>query len=205
MSQSYSLARPVEHEIVIKKSRFICYLEPCQSKAQAQQRIQEIRQQYPDARHVCSAFYCGTHTGLDDDGEPSGTAAKPMFQVIQMQHLRNTLAIVVRYFGGIKLGAGGLVRAYGGAVSEALKLTGKVPVIQLEQWRLRVPTALEHKVRHWLTQQQLTVQSIDYVFEAGINGQPENLVTLDFASESDPSEALVELSQGQAQLERLDP
>lgn len=159
---SYTLASEVQFELVVKKSRFIGYLIPCTDKSEAKGFIEKLKKQYPDARHVCSAFKCGAHTGLDDDGEPSGTAAKPMFQILQVQDLEQVLAVVVRYFGGIKLGAGGLIRAYGGTISECVKLAEKCPVIQYQQLCFSVPFALENKIRHYCEQSDITVDDVYY-------------------------------------------
>ena len=111
----YQLAAPASFEIVIKKSRFIGMLFAAGSRAEAQVLLAGQRKQHPGACHVCWALVCDGDSGLDDDGEPSGTAAKPMYNVLMHKDLMNVLAVVVRYWGGIKLGAGGLTRAYGQA------------------------------------------------------------------------------------------
>ncbi|MBS4456365.1 YigZ family protein [Tuanshanicoccus lijuaniae] len=119
----YSIAEAFEYEIEIKKSRFITYLMPIDSEEQAQQLIGRIKKEHYKANHHCSAYVLNEDASIQrmsDDGEPSGTAGVPMLEVLKKQELRNILAVVVRYFGGTKLGAGGLVRAYSGAVSEAL-------------------------------------------------------------------------------------
>ncbi|WP_030274841.1 YigZ family protein [Streptomyces sp. NRRL B-24484] len=115
------------HEIEIKKSRFICHLARVADEDEAQAFIAAVRKQYWDARHNCTAFVVGEDQRRErssDDGEPSGTAGVPMLEVLRRRGLTDTAAVVTRYFGGIKLGAGGLVRAYGGAVSEALDEIG---------------------------------------------------------------------------------
>ncbi|MBD3949764.1 YigZ family protein [Tuanshanicoccus lijuaniae] len=119
----YSIAEAFEYEIEIKKSRFITYLMPIDSEEQAQQLIGRIKKEHYKANHHCSAYVLNEDASIQrmsDDGEPSGTAGVPMLEVLKKQELTNILAVVVRYFGGTKLGAGGLVRAYSGAVSEAL-------------------------------------------------------------------------------------
>lgn len=118
-----TIKRPGEHEIEIKKSRFICALARVTEEEQAREFIQQRRKAHHDARHNCSAFVLGDAGEIQkssDDGEPAGTAGVPMLEVLRRNELTNVVAVVTRYFGGIKLGAGGLVRAYGGAVSEAL-------------------------------------------------------------------------------------
>src|SRR5699024_6472378 len=111
----------------IKKSRFITYLQPVSGMEEAKQFWQQIRQQHPDARHHCWATVAGTPTdsqqyGFSDDGEPSGTAGKPMLNLLLGSGLGEVCAVVVRYYGGILLGTGGLVKAYGNGVQQALKL-----------------------------------------------------------------------------------
>jgi uncharacterized YigZ family protein len=157
-----TLVEPVYSELEVKKSRFLTWVEPVTSVDAAKARIHNIRQQYPDARHVCTAFYVKGNTGLSDDGEPSGTAAKPMFNVLNHKGLVDVVAIVVRYFGGIKLGAGGLSRAYGNAVSQTLDLAEFSAVESLWQVELAFPFALESQVRHVLSQLALQLESIDY-------------------------------------------
>ncbi|GAA2113508.1 YigZ family protein [Kitasatospora saccharophila] len=110
-------------ELEIKKSRFICHLARVADEEEAQAFIAGIRKQYWDARHNCTAFVVGGEQPRErssDDGEPAGTAGVPMLEVLRRRGVTDTAAVVTRYFGGIKLGAGGLVRAYGAVVSEAL-------------------------------------------------------------------------------------
>ncbi|GAA2752417.1 YigZ family protein [Kitasatospora cinereorecta] len=122
-----TIRRPLSHEIEIKKSRFICHLARVSDEEEAQAFIASVRKQYWDARHNCTAFVVGDDHRRErssDDGEPGGTAGVPMLEVLRRRRVTDTVAVVTRYFGGIKLGAGGLVRAYGGAVSEALDEAG---------------------------------------------------------------------------------
>lgn len=110
-------------EIEEKKSRFICTVRPVHSEQEAADFIEEIKKKYWDARHNCSAFVLGSRqelTRCSDDGEPGGTAGRPMLEVLLGEGLCDAAAVVTRYFGGTLLGTGGLVRAYGGAVKEAL-------------------------------------------------------------------------------------
>lgn len=111
-------------EIEEKKSRFICTVRPVHSEKEAADFIEEIKKKYWDARHNCSAFVLGSRqelTRCSDDGEPGGTAGRPMLEVLLGEGLCDVAAVVTRYFGGTLLGTGGLVRAYSGAVKEALK------------------------------------------------------------------------------------
>lgn len=107
-------------EIEIKKSRFICYLANVNSEEEAKAYIANIKCEHPSAAHHCSAYRVGSIERASDDGEPSQTAGMPMLNVLTHNELVNTIAVVVRYFGGIKLGAGGLVRAYTDSVVTAI-------------------------------------------------------------------------------------
>jgi len=130
MLQSYlTVAGVGTHEIVIEKSRFICHLSRVSTEEEAQNFINHIKKQHWNATHNCSAYVIGENDQIqkaNDDGEPSGTAGVPMLEVLKKRNLKDTCAVVTRYFGGIKLGAGGLIRAYGKSVSEGLNHVGVV-------------------------------------------------------------------------------
>lgn len=110
-----------EHTIIIKNSRFICYIYKVDNIDEINNILNDIRVKYYDATHCCHAYILDNIKKESDDGEPSGTAGIPMLQVLEKNNLNHVLCIVVRYFGKIKLGAGGLVRAYTKSVTEALK------------------------------------------------------------------------------------
>ena len=140
-----TIAAAVEHELVIKKSRFIAHVAPVSSVEDAERAIAQVRKRAWDARHNCTAMVTGLlgdQARSSDDGEPSGTAGVPMLEVLRRRELTDVVAIVTRYFGGIKLGAGGLVRAYSSAVSEALDLAVLVRRESLTQVTLDVPHAV---------------------------------------------------------------
>lgn len=125
MSSYHIITEEIMNETTVNRSRFLCYLFPCQSYQEFKARLTELQVEHPNANHHCSAFVSGAPLdsqkyGFSDDGEPSGTAGKPMLAVLQGSGVGQIAAIVVRYFGGVKLGTGGLQRAYGGAVREAL-------------------------------------------------------------------------------------
>ena len=107
-------------EIIIKKSKFITLVFNISSKEEIKNKLEQIRNEYKDATHVCYAYIVNSQEKYDDDGEPSGTAGMPILNILQKENLQNVLCVVVRYFGGIKLGAGGLVRAYAKACKEAI-------------------------------------------------------------------------------------
>ena len=145
-----SLATPVHSELVIKKSRFIGSVEPCSGREAALARVAELRTAHATATHVCWALMAGGHSAANDDGEPGGTAGRPMLEVLRHQDLDGVLATVVRYYGGTPLGAGGLVRAYTDSVAQALLKAEKMPVIRTTTLRCVVPYALEGWLRREL-------------------------------------------------------
>ena len=125
-----TLAGPVESELLIKKSRFLGRVMPVSGRAEAYAEVARLKALHPGAVHVCWALLAGGQSAAVDDGEPSGTAGRPMLDVLRHQQLEGVLATVVRYFGGIKLGAGGLVRAYTDTVATALQQAERVPIIR---------------------------------------------------------------------------
>lgn len=145
-----SLAASAHSDLLIKKSRFIGEVAPCADRAAAMTRVNELRAQHPGAAHVCWALLAGGQSAANDDGEPSGTAGRPMLEVLRHQDLEGVLATVVRYFGGVKLGAGGLVRAYTDAIAQALLTAEKVPLVKRRILRCTLPYALEGLLRREL-------------------------------------------------------
>ncbi len=145
-----TLSSPVHSELVIKKSRFIGCVQPVAERAAAQAVVAALRAEHPGAAHVCWALLAGGQSAANDDGEPGGTAGRPMLEVLRHQDLEGVLATVVRYFGGVKLGAGGLVRAYTDTVAQALLHAPKVPIQRLAQLHCTVPYALEGLLRREL-------------------------------------------------------
>jgi uncharacterized YigZ family protein len=146
----YTLPTPVHSELVIKKSRFVGCVEPCPGREAALTRVAALRAEHPSATHVCWALMAGGHSAANDDGEPGGTAGRPMLEVLRHQDLEGVLATVVRYYGGIQLGAGGLVRAYTDSVAQALLKAEKAPVIRHTSLHCVVPYALEGWLRREL-------------------------------------------------------
>ena len=142
-----SLAAPVHAELIIKKSRFLGCVEAVPDRAAALARVAQLRAEHPGAAHVCWALMAGGQSAANDDGEPGGTAGRPMLEVLRHQDLDGVLATVVRYFGGVKLGAGGLVRAYTDAVAQALLKAEKVPMVRLRTLRCTLPYAQEGLLR----------------------------------------------------------
>ena len=128
-----TIKKAVQSEINIKKSQFICSLYPTINKKESKAIIQKLNQQYHDATHNCTAYIVNDGEGYDDNGEPGGTAGKPMINVLRKNDLHNITAIVTRYFGGIKLGAGGLVRAYSKSVMEAIN---EAEIVEIEEYEV---------------------------------------------------------------------
>ena len=145
-----TLARAAPSELLIRKSRFIGCVQPVADRAAAQQVVAGLRAEHPGAAHVCWALLAGGQSAAVDDGEPGGTAGRPMLDVLRHQDLDGVLATVVRYYGGVKLGAGGLVRAYTDCVARALLVADKVPIVKQVRLRCTLPYALEGLVRREL-------------------------------------------------------
>lgn len=118
----YIIDKNIENEIIIKKSRFITKLYYLENTDEIQNIIDNLKKEHKKCTHICFAYVINGKEKAVDDGEPSGTAGRPILNVIQKKNITNVLVIVIRYFGGIKLGAGGLVRAYTSSTSEAFKL-----------------------------------------------------------------------------------
>jgi uncharacterized YigZ family protein len=168
-----TLAHPVHSELVIKKSRFIGCVQPVGGRADALVVVERLRAEHPGAAHVCWALLAGGQSAANDDGEPGGTAGRPMLEVLRHQQLEGVLATVVRYFGGVKLGAGGLVRAYTDAVAQALLHAQKLPLRRTLHFACRVPYSLEGLVRRELHEAGASLgevthgESVEIAFSVG--------------------------------------
>ncbi|MEU5330673.1 YigZ family protein [Streptomyces parvus] len=130
MQEQYqTVARAGVHESEINRSRFLCSLAPAATEEEAQDFVARVRKEHPTATHNCFAYVIGADASVQkasDDGEPGGTAGVPMLQMLMRRETRYVVAVVTRYYGGVKLGAGGLIRAYGGVVGEALDALGTI-------------------------------------------------------------------------------
>ncbi|MFD5896422.1 MULTISPECIES: YigZ family protein [unclassified Streptomyces] len=130
MHEQYrTVARQGVHETEVNRSRFLCALAPAATEEEARDFVAGVRREHPTATHNCFAYVIGADASVQkagDDGEPGGTAGAPMLQMLMRRDVRYVVAVVTRYYGGVKLGAGGLIRAYGGAVGEALDRVGTV-------------------------------------------------------------------------------
>jgi uncharacterized YigZ family protein len=154
----YTVKGHGENEITIERSRFIAHVARVETEEAAQEFIAKIKKQHWDATHNCSAYMIGENNLIqkaNDDGEPSGTAGVPMLEVLKKRDLKDTVVVVTRYFGGIKLGAGGLIRAYGKATSEGLNATG---VVERKLMRI-IKTKIDYT---WLGKIENEVRSSHY-------------------------------------------
>lgn len=163
----FQLADVVKHTLEIKKSLFITWLLPIESKQQAKEYLQLARNEYPDARHHCWAYLMGDSpnsltAAMSDDGEPSGTAGKPMLNVLQHKPINNVMVIVIRYFGGIKLGAGGLVRAYSQAVEQVCSQATLIPIVPKDRYAITLSFADESWLRYTCDKFNAEIESTEY-------------------------------------------
>ncbi|GAB7539226.1 YigZ family protein [Burkholderia sp. 22PA0099] len=149
---TYTLAAICTKEIEIRKSRFIGYAIPVADRDAAMAELQALRDAHAGATHVCWALLAGGQSGMSDDGEPSGTAGRPILEVLRHHDLDGVLAAVVRYYGGVKLGAGGLVRAYTDAIAGALLDAQRVERIAMTRLAIEIGYPDEARVRRWIEQ-----------------------------------------------------
>ena len=166
----FTIVKDFRQEIVIEKSRFICTLKKVHSEAEAQEFIKTIKKEFWDATHNCYAYIVDEMAQRSsDDGEPSGTAGLPMLEVLRKNKLTNTAAVVTRYFGGIKLGAGGLVRAYTNSVAEAVKATGIAQKVLVSKFSFIYDLNEVGKILNILYQQQLfEIADVEYGLKAKV-------------------------------------
>lgn len=183
-STSYlTIARDGGAEIVVRRSRFLCTIERVETQQEAREVVARLRRQHWDARHHCSAFVLGADgaiTRSSDDGEPSGTAGAPMLEVLLGHGVSDVVAVVTRWFGGVLLGTGGLVRAYGDAVRAGLEDVGTLRRTLLIEHELVVPHAEAGRVDN-----ELRARGV-HVLDAGYGGE----VTLRLGAPADDREAL---------------
>ncbi|MCM3185388.1 YigZ family protein [Priestia megaterium] len=197
LSQYYTVKQEGSHEITIQKSRFICHMKRVTTEEEAQQFIQDIKKQHWNATHNCSAYLIGERDQFqkaNDDGEPSGTAGVPMLEVLKKRGLKDTVVVVTRYFGGIKLGAGGLVRAYGKSVSEALNELGKVKRTLMAVMHTTVDYTWLGKLENELRSSVYLLKEIHYADMVEIETFVEEAQTEAF------TEWMTELTNGQADI-----
>ncbi len=190
-----------ENEINIQKSRFIAYIERAETEEEAQEFIQMIKKRNWDATHNCSAYLIGEHDQIqkaNDDGEPSGTAGVPILEVLKKKNLKDTVVVVTRYFGGIKLGAGGLIRAYGKATSEGLNAIGIVERKLMRVMHTTIDYTLLGKVENELRSSVYTIKEIHYLEKVEVETFVEDGEKANFSA------WMIELTNGQAEIREGD-
>ncbi|QGZ64056.1 IMPACT family protein [Paraburkholderia acidisoli] len=189
---TFTLAHTVSAELDIRKSRFIAHAIPVADREAAMVELRRLRDEHPAATHVCWALLAGGQSGMSDDGEPSGTAGRPILEVLRHHDLDGVLAAVIRYYGGVKLGAGGLVRAYTDAIASALQ--GAPRIERIAQARLTVEVGYpdETHVRHWIEQEQLTLADSQYTMTVRLT------IQLPATAVNAARETLRDLTQGRA-------
>lgn len=167
MEQFYTIKNNIETEIVEKKSKFIANLIKVESKEEAEEKIQEIKKRYYDARHNCVAYRVLEDGKIEekasDDGEPSGTAGGPMLNILQKNNLSNVLIVVTRYFGGILLGTGGLVRAYSEALQKAIEESSLILKVSGIEMKLIVDYNNFEKFKYYCKNNNITIISAKYL------------------------------------------
>lgn len=192
-----TVSGPGQTEIIIKKSRFIANVAPVRSEAEAWAFVERIRAEHREATHNCFAFKAGTAQRMSDDGEPSGTAGRPIFEVIDKQGLSDVVIVVTRYFGGILLGAGGLVRAYSQAAAAGVEAAGIARAVVAADLRIRLDYSLVGRVQYLLQHHNALTLDSNY-------GQDVTITCRLLATEVDALEAeLAESSAGRIQVEHL--
>lgn len=177
----------------IKKSRFICHIKRVTTEDEARNFIQAVKKEHYKATHNCSAFILGERSEMkrsSDDGEPSGTAGVPMLGVLENHQLTNVCAVVTRYFGGIKLGAGGLIRAYAGTVALAIKEIGSVHIKEQLGLRLTLSYSQYQELPNFLKAKQLQEQ------DTAFTDQVQTTIFVDKDDKDSVIESLIELFNG---------
>ncbi|MDQ0231441.1 YigZ family protein [Metabacillus malikii] len=185
LSHYYTVKGYGEHELIIQKSRFICYTERVTTEEAAQEFIQKIKKQHSNANHNCSAYLIGENNQIqkaNDDGEPSGTAGVPMLEVLKKRDLKDTVVVVTRYFGGIKLGTGGLIRAYGKSVSEGLNATGIVERKLMRVMHTKIDYTWLGKVENELRASIYLIKEIHYLNDVEVEVYVEEEKKDEFAA-----------------------
>ncbi|WP_267201485.1 YigZ family protein [Limosilactobacillus kribbianus] len=160
-----TIAKNTAFEMVIKKSRFICQLGRINSEEEAQDFIAQVQRDNRKANHNCYAYLVGDHDQIQresDNGEPSGTAGVPILESLQLAKLHNVVAVVTRYFGGIKLGAGGLIRAYSNVTTNAVHQAGLVQRVIQTSVAITASYAQHDQLLYFLKEQQITVADEQY-------------------------------------------
>lgn len=199
LTSYYTVKSSGVHEINIQKSRFIAYIRRAETEEQAQSFIAEIKKKHWDATHNCSCYLIGEHDEIqkaNDDGEPTGTAGIPMLEVLKKRQLKDTVVVVTRYFGGIKLGAGGLIRAYSHATSEGINATGVVRRDLMRVISITIEYTLLGKIENELRQTAYIIKKIEYLDQVTIH------VYVPIEKEETFIDWITDLTNGQGQINK---
>ena len=200
LEQYKTIYQDGQHEIEIKGSRFIAHFKRTETEEEALEFIQAIKKEHWKATHNCSAYLIGERDEVQramDDGEPSGTAGVPMLEVLKKQTLKNTTVVVTRYFGGTKLGAGGLVRAYTGAIAEGLKAIGVVQASLETILKVTIDYSTVGKLEYYLETNNISVVDKEFTDVVAIH------CSLPVEEVEPFQESVIELLQNKVQFEEL--
>jgi uncharacterized YigZ family protein len=189
---TFTLPSALQAELEIRKSRFIAYAIPVADRDAAMDELRRLREEHPTATHVCWALLAGGQSGMSDDGEPSGTAGRPILEVLRHQDLDGVLAAVVRYYGGVKLGAGGLVRAYTDAIATALQDAPRVERVALASLSVEIGYADEARVRRWIELENHALEASEYGMSVQLT------IRMPVTAIDAAREALRDMTQGRA-------
>lgn len=189
---TFTLPSALQAELDIRKSRFIAYAIPVADRDAAMDELRRLREAHPTATHVCWALLAGGQSGMSDDGEPSGTAGRPILEVLRHHDLDGVLAAVVRYYGGVKLGAGGLVRAYTDAIATALQDAPRVERIALASLQVEIGYPDEARVRRWIEQENYALEASAYDMNVQLT------IRMPVTAIDAAREALRDITQGRA-------
>jgi uncharacterized YigZ family protein len=197
LNSYYTVKEYGEHEIIIQKSRFIAHVTRAETEEEAQEFIAAIKKKHHSATHNCSAYLIGENDQIqkaNDDGEPSGTAGVPILEVLKKKNLKDTAVVITRYFGGIKLGAGGLIRAYGKSTSEGISATGIVERKLMKVMHTKVDYTWLGKLENELRSSIYSIKDIHYLDTVEIQTYVEEDASEKF------TQWMTELTNGQAEI-----
>ena len=184
----------VEDEFTLNKSRFITYLKRVNTQQEAIDYIAQINKEHPKATHHCQAVLIAENTqSSNDDGEPSGTAGLPMLEILRKKNMELIVAVVVRYYGGVKLGAGGLIRAYSKGVNDALNSTTLYKVVNMDKYQVIVDYKYADQIEHLLSDKQLLEKDYQMQVSFIFLNNDENITNM-----------IKEIPSGQAEIKKLE-
>lgn len=196
-----TIGKTGQHELIIKKSKFICSLARTETVEEAQEFIEQVSKKYHDATHNTYAYTLGLNDNqvkASDNGEPSGTAGIPELKALQLMKLKNVTAVVTRYFGGIKLGAGGLIRAYSNSVTEAAQNIGVVKCVMQQLIQFSIPYNRIDEINHYLEENRISIASQEYTTNVTVQ------IYLDLDQIQKVEDSLINLLSGKVEFNKLD-